>query len=137
MESHVNHESAGSVVRHIYDAFGRGDLAAVLARIDPDATLQFEGPSSVPWTGVWSGRDGWTRFFTTLGANLDRLEVTMEPFAAEGERVVAAGRYRGVVRTTGRRIDSPLVHLWTVRSGLVTHCIELTDTASEAASMAG
>ena len=60
----------------------------------------------------------------------------MEPFAAQGDNIVTAGRYQARVRLTGRRIDSPLVHLWTVRHGMVVKCQELTNTATEAAACA-
>ena len=119
-------------VAGIYEAFGCGDFAAVLNRINPQAELQFEGPSTVPWTGRFHGREGWTKFFQALGQNVDDIRVTMEPFAAQGDRVVFVGRYQGRVKATGQRIDSPLVHLWTLRNGLVARCLELTDTAAEA-----
>lgn len=122
------------IVMGIYEAFGRGDLPAVLNRVDPQAELQFEGPSAVPWTGNYHGREGWTKFFQTLGRNVDEITLTMEPFAAQGDRVVVAGRYQARVKATGQRIDSPLVHLWTLRNGMVARCLELTDTAAEAAA---
>jgi uncharacterized protein len=124
------------VVLGIYDAFSRGDLPAVLQSIDPQADLEFEGPSAVPWTGHWHGREGWTKFFQALGEHVDDLTLTMAPFAAQGEHVVAVGRYQGRVRRTGRHIDSPLVHLWTIRDGMVATCVELTNTAAEAAACA-
>ena len=58
----------------------------------------------------------------------------MEPFAAQGDNVVAVGRYRARVKLTGKRIDSLLVHLWTIRNGMVVRCQELTNTAVEAAA---
>ena len=122
------------IVMGIYEAFGRGDLPAVLNRLDPQAELQFEGPSAVPWTGHYRGREGWTEFFQALGGNVDEITLSMEPFAAQGDRVVFAGRYQGRVKATGQRIDSPLVHLWTLRDGRVVGCLELTDTAAEAAA---
>ena len=33
-----------------------------------------------------------------------------------------------------KRIDSRLVHLWTIRNAKVVRCQELTDTATEAAA---
>ena len=96
--------------------------------------LSYEGPSAIPWAGNWHGREGWGTFFQTLGENLDDIKVTMEPFAAQGDNVVAAGRWQGRVKQTGQRIDSPLVHLWTIRNGLVVRCQEMTNTASEAAA---
>lgn len=130
----MSEQSNLDVVLEIYDAFRRGDVPAVLNRLDPQAELLFEGPSAVPWTGTFHGRDGWTTFFQTLAENLDGLRVTMEPFAAQGDNVVAVGRYQGVVKRTGKRIDSPLVHLWTIRNGLVARCVELTNSAAEVAA---
>lgn len=122
------------LVQEIYDAFSRGDIATVLNFIDREAELEFEGPNAIPWAGSWHGRDGWTKFFQTLGDNADEITVEMKPFAAQGDHVVSAGRYRARVRRTGRRIDSPLVHLWTIRNGKVVMCRELTNTASEVAA---
>ena len=93
--------------------------------------LNFEGTSGIPWAGNWHGREGWGKFFQTLGENLDDIRVTMEPFAAQGDNVAAAGRYQGRVKQTGQRIDSPLVHH---KQRPVVRCQELTNTASEAAA---
>ncbi len=122
------------VVLGIYDAFRRGDVPGILNLLDPQAELQFEGPSTIPWIGSRRGHDGWTTFFQAVGQSLEDVTLSMEPFAAQGDRVVAAGRYQGRVKRTGKRIDSPLVHLWTVRNGKAVRCQELTDTAAEAAA---
>ena len=123
-----------ALVLSVYDAFSRGNIAAVLDHLDPLAELNFEGPSAIPWAGDRHGREGWARFYQVLGENLDEIMVKMEPFAAQGEHVVTAGRYQARVKLTGKQIDSPLVHLWTIRNGRVVRCQELTDTATEAAA---
>jgi uncharacterized protein len=130
----MSEEANVRLIRELYDAFSRGDVAAVLNSLDPQAELSFEGPGAIPWAGNWHGREGWVKFFRTLGENADEITLQMEPFAAQGDNVVTAGRYRARVKRTGRRIDSPLVHLWTVRDGMVVKCLELTDTAAEAAA---
>jgi len=123
-----------ALVQGLYDAFNRGDIAAVLNSIDAEADLEFEGPKAIPWAGNWHGREGWTGFFQAIGGNADEISVDMRPFAAQADRVVSAGRYRARVKRTGQWIDSPLVHLWTIRNGLVVKCVELTNTATEAAA---
>jgi len=130
----MNDQPNVALVLSVYDAFGRGDIAAILNRLDPQADLIFEGPSTIPWAGNRHGRDDWAKFFQLVGENLDEIRVTMEPFAVQGDNVVAAGRYQARVKLTGKRIDSPLVHLWTIRNGMVVRCHELTDTATEAAA---
>jgi ketosteroid isomerase-like protein len=120
------------LVQEIYESFSRGDVAAVLNMLDPQADLHFEGPKAIPWARNWHGLEGWTKFFQTLGENLDEITLQMEPFAAQGDNVVTVGRYKAHVKLTGKRIDSPLVHLWTVRNGVVVKCQEMTNTAAEA-----
>jgi ketosteroid isomerase-like protein len=124
------------LIRGLYDAFSRGDIGAVLNFLDPRADLIFEGPKTIPWAGNWHGREGWSKFFEALGGAADEITLKVEPFAAQDDKVVAAGRYQANVKLTGKRIDSPLVHLWTIENGLVVRCQELTDTAAEAAACA-
>lgn len=124
-----------ALVLSVYHEFSRGDIAAVLNHLDPQADLTFEGPPAIPWAGSWHG--GLGKFFQALGDTLDDITLTMEPFAAQGDNVVAAGRYQARVKRTGKRIDSPLVHLWTIRNGMVVRCQELTNTAAEAAACTG
>jgi ketosteroid isomerase-like protein len=123
-----------ALVLSVYDAFRRGDIAAVLNHLDPQADLNFEGPSAIPWAGNRHGREDWAKYFQAIGENLDEVTLTMEPFAVQGDNVVTAGRYQARVKLTGKRIDSPLVHLWTIRNAMVVRCQELTDTATEAAA---
>ena len=125
-----------AVIQGIYDKFSRGDIPGILNQLDPRAELVYEGPAAIPWTGNRRGRDEWAQFFQAVGENVDEVKVTMEPFAAQGDNVVAAGRYQARVKATGKRIDSPLVHLWTVRNGLVVKCQEFTNTAAEVAALA-
>lgn len=65
-----------------------------------------------------------------------RNHLDMQPFAAQDDKVVAAGRYQADVKRTSKRIYSPLVHLSTIENGLVMRCQELTNTAAEAAACA-
>src|ERR1044072_8769885 len=107
------------LIRQLYDACGRGDIVAVLNFLDPQADLNFEGPKTIPWAGNWHGREGWTKFFQTLAENADGITLQMEPFATQDDHIVTVGRYQARVKLTGQRIDSPLVHLWTIRNGMV------------------
>ena len=133
-------QSNVELVTSIYDAFVRGDVPAILKCLDPQAELLFEGSSAIPWSGNRRGHDGWLSFFQAIGESLDGVTFTetMKPFAVQGDRMVFHGRYAARVKSTGKRIDSPLVHLWTLRNGNVVRCQELTNTALEAAAcMAG
>ena len=128
----MNTQSNPQVIQDLYATFQRGDIPGVLNLLHADAELNFEGPASIPWAGNFRGREAWSKFFQAIGNNVDQVTVQMQPFATEGDRVVAVGRYQAHVKRTGKRIDSPLVHLWTLRDGKVIRCLELTNTAAEA-----
>src|SRR5271155_2805733 len=101
-------EANVSLIQDLYDAFSRGDIVAVLNVLDPQAELNFEAPSAIPWAGNWHGHEGWTKFFQTLSENTDEITLKMEPFAAQGDNVVSVGRYQARVKRTGNRIDTQI-----------------------------
>ena len=132
----MSDQSNVALVASIYDAFVRGDIPAILNCLDPQAELVFEGSPAIPWAGNRRGHDGWLSFFQAIGESLDDVVFaqTMKPFAVQGDQIVFHGRYAARVKSTGKRIDSPLVHLWTIRNGKVVRCHELTNTAMEASA---
>src|SRR5438552_2347874 len=40
-----------------------------------------------------------------------------EEFVDGGDQVVVLGRYRGIAKGTGKRLDVPFVHVWTLKDG--------------------
>ncbi len=104
------------VVKQVYDAFRRRDLAAALALYAPDVVL--DQSSEVPWGGHYVGHEGARVFFARLAALIDST-LALESFIDAGDSVVAIGRTRGTVRQDGARYDVPIAHVWTIRGGLV------------------
>ena len=132
----MSDQSNIAVVQSIYSAFERGDIPGIISCLDPQSELAFEGSSAIPWSGNRRGHDGWLSFFQAVGESMEGVvfSQTMTAFAVQGDHVVFAGRYTGRVKATGKAIDSPLVHLWTLRNGKVIRCQEMTNTAAEAAA---
>lgn len=125
-----------SLVLSLYEAFRRGDIATILNSVDPQVSWETEAPASVPYSGVGRGLDMVKKFFAGIGSTMDQITLEMELFAAQGDNVVTAGRYQARIIPTGRRIDVPLVHLWTIRNGKVVRYVNLSDTAAMAEAYA-
>lgn len=106
---------AVEVVRGIYGAFARRDLAAALALLASD--VEIVQSHEVAWGGHHRGHAGARTFFTRLGEALDST-LALERLIDAGEGVVAVGRTCGVTRASGRSYDVPFSHVWTVRDGL-------------------
>jgi ketosteroid isomerase-like protein len=64
-------------------------------------------------TGEHTGLDGINDLFEMIGEQLEVISFEMAPIAAEGDVVVAAGRQDYTVKTTGKKVQGPLVHVFT------------------------
>ena len=92
------------VVKNAYDAFGRGDIAAILSSLTDDVTWHLVGPSEIPYAGLRQGRDGAAEFFRLLGESDD--VALFEPRRSrrrEPRRCVRALRSSSKVYREGRK----------------------------------
>jgi hypothetical protein len=124
--------NAVEIVRGIYAAFDRGDLAAILAASSPDATVH-QTPE-LPWGGHHLGHAGLQRFVGALTASVQARFVPQTLFAA-GDQVVSVGHSRGTVRANGRAFEVAAVHVWTVVDGRVTRFDAYIDTPAMLAAL--
>ena len=118
-----------AVVRGIYQAFGSGDVPAVLGAMSPDIVWNeaenFPLADRNPYVGPNAILEG---VFARLAADWDGFAVGIEELLDAGDAVVALGRYRGTHRATGRAIDAQLVHIWRIEDGKAKAFQQLTDT---------
>ena len=124
------------LVRRSYDAFARGDLDAVVA--DMHDEIEWHQAQGLPHGGTYLGlaavrrnvfepleRDWWSEF-----------SAVPDEFLDAGDEVVVLGRYRGVAKETGRQLDVPFVHVWSVRDGKAWRFRQFLDTAGWVAALA-
>ncbi len=100
-------------VQHIYEAFGRGDIPAILAHMAEDVDWEYDKPDAkVPWLERRAGRAGVGAFFESLGA-LEFQRFEPKALLESGPLVVALIDIALVVRATGRTVaETDEVHLW-------------------------
>jgi ketosteroid isomerase-like protein len=118
------------LIKDIYAAFGRGDVAAIAAKVAPRARWDFNvGNSDVPWHRPVTGPAEVPKF---LAAFIENVQVeTFEPrrFIASGEDVIVHLRLAYVVRKSGKRVEEEQLQWWTVRDGKVAGLRHFEDTA--------
>jgi ketosteroid isomerase-like protein len=112
------------IIRSGYEAFGRGDIPAVLAVLSPDIT--WTSPDTVATGGTFKGHDEVLGFFASIPETYEVIEVRPERFVEQGETVVVLGRHVG--RSRAADFDVPFAHAWTVHDGLATSFFEYFDT---------
>jgi uncharacterized protein len=127
-----------ATVQRIYAAFGRGDIAAILAELAEDVAWE-TWPSSaqdagVPWLVRRQGRDAVAGFFASL-EGLDHHRFEPLNFLAGGDQVAVVVAIDLTVLATGARFQDEEVHLWTFGAdGRVTGYRHVPDTAKHIAA---
>jgi uncharacterized protein len=118
------------IIMEIYEAFGRGDVAAILDSVTDDVDWAAEAASSAaPWYGVRHGRDAVAVFFSDFGSTMEVEEFTPVSFAANDTDVLTVVRFRARSRGTGRTAQMNLHHYFKFRDGKVAYYRGTEDTA--------
>jgi uncharacterized protein len=125
------------LVQGVYEAFGRGEIPAVLAAFDPKIEWrEAEGHPYQPSGDAWIGPDAVLQnLFKRIGAEWDAFKVTPNHFHDAGDTVAVQGRYTGTFKPTRRDLDAQFCHVWKVRGGKVVSFQQFVDTAQLQAVM--
>ncbi len=120
---------SGEFIKGLYDAFGRGDVPAVLGAFDPQIQWReaegFIYAEGNPYTGPQAVAEG---VFGRIVGDVEGFAVHPERFIDGGDTVVVEGRYRGTWKATGAAIDAQFAHVWQLRDGTVVRFRQYTDT---------
>lgn len=117
-------------IQSLYEAFGRGDAATVLGGLAPD--VQWREAETQPYAEgnpYDSPQRVGEEVFGRIMMDFDGFTVSPQLFVAEGDHVVATGRYTGTHKASGTSLDAQFAHVWTVRDGKVQRFQQYTDTA--------
>jgi ketosteroid isomerase-like protein len=122
-------------IQRLYDAFGRGDVDAVLADLSDDVDWAAEASStSVPWYGSHRGKSEVPRFFEEIGSNVEITEFTPLSFTSNDTDVIATVRWAYTVRATGKSAAMYMQHWWRFADGQVVFFRGSEDTEQSAAA---
>ena len=120
--------AAVELVKRSYDAFARDDLDGVLADMHPE--IEWHQAQGLPHGGFYRGLDEVRRnIFEPLDAEWwEEFSADPDEFLDAGDEVVVLGRYRGIAKGTGKRLDVPFVHVWTVDGDKAVRFRQFLDT---------
>jgi len=112
-----------ALMKDTYDAFGRGDIPAVLGVLDED--IDWNAPEVLPHSIPVGGRDDVAKFFQNIGSTWDQFSLTVDDVVASGDRVCVVGHAGGTI--DGKQASYGFVHAWTLRDGVCTRFDEYVD----------
>jgi ketosteroid isomerase-like protein len=100
-------------VRAIYDAFGRGDIPAILDQLAEDVAWDLDAPGyGIPIYEPGVGKEHVQRFFEAL-QDLEFLRFEPTNFLTGGNQVAVPINVQVEVKATGKVAEALEIHLWT------------------------
>ncbi|HEX2056555.1 MAG TPA: nuclear transport factor 2 family protein [Nitrospiraceae bacterium] len=126
-----------SLVRGMYESFGRGDVSSVLGGMDQGIEWHeaenFIYADRSPYIGPQAVLEG---VFMRLAGEWENFTVTPEEWLDAGNHIVVLGSYTGKNRETGREVRAQFAHIWGVAHGRVVRFQQYTDTKQFAEAIA-
>lgn len=122
------------IVSEHYAASDRGDLAAMLADVAPDA--RWTEMAGFPCAGTWVGPAHIAEHvFKVLGSEWNDYRMTLESLVDGGDCIVGIGTYSGTYKRTGRAMQARVAHVWRLTGGKIVAFEQFTDTLLVAKAM--
>lgn len=121
-----------------YEAFGRGDMAALAEAMADDIEWVNPGDPAVdPNAGTFKGKEAVLGWFGGLASTVEFTTFEPREFIAQNDKVVSLVYAEASARKTGRAIVNHEAHVWTFRDGKVARLQIYLDTAATAAAHRG
>jgi ketosteroid isomerase-like protein len=117
-----------AIVKEVYAAFARRDLAAIVPRLSPEVVWSEPANPHNPAAGTRHGHAGFLEW-ARIGAEAEDIEaLTPALFLSGDDAVAVVGHMKCRARRSGRTYESDFVHVVRFRDGLVTSFQEFFDT---------
>ena len=122
--------AATSIVQKVYEAFGRGDVPALLEMVADDVDWEFVGSPGLPYAGRRRGKKQVADFFAAIPV-ADRIQA-FEPreFIEADGHVTVLGWEKSTAIDTGKDFESDWIHLFSLKDGKVTRWRGFFNTAA-------
>ncbi len=114
----------------MYEAFGTGDIATVLAALDTNVEWweaeNFIYADKNPYVGPHAVLEG---VFMRIANDWDGFVVASNGVLDAGDTAIGYGHYIGTNKTSGKAVRAQFAHFFSFRDGKVVKFQQYTDTA--------
>lgn len=125
--------SAREAAEAFYASVHAGDFDQLFSVLSDDCTIEYQGPPSIPFAGIFKGKDKCRIFFGHVAEDVDIKEFRQDDFIVDGDMVAVTGHLTLQMHSTGLVYDSDYVHIHNVRNGQIERFRDYQDTAKAAA----
>jgi len=124
----MNEQDNVKLIQQAYAAFQQGNIDQVLSSMTDSIT--WHSPGNIPMGGRRTGKQQVAEFFRLLNEHEEILRFEPTQFIAQHDTVVVLMQYKARVKSTGRVVETPAVHVFTIKDGKVAAFEEFFDTAA-------
>lgn len=118
----------------LFEAFGAGDVPGILEYVNDDIVIEFYGPPTIPYAGIYRGREAARGFFETVLSSVEIHQFEPQEMLADADKVVVTGHLNLKAISTGGVIDSDFVHVITLTNNKWSRFRDFMDTAKAVAA---
>jgi ketosteroid isomerase-like protein len=122
------------VVKKCYEAFGRGDVPAILQLVAEPVDWKFIGAKKLPYSVSCRNRKDVEHWFASVAEADDLVDFEPREFIPAGEHVTVLGWERTAAKPGGKVFESEWAHVFTVREGRVVRFWGIYDSEASAAA---
>lgn len=116
------------IIRGLYESFASGDVAAVTAAFADD--IAWTEADGFPLAGTYIGPQAVVEnVFMRLADFSDNWGVVVDRLVADGDTVIADGKYTWNHKESGVPCEVRMAHVWTLADGKAISFLQHVDTA--------
>ena len=116
------------IIEALYQDFASGDVPAVVAKFDD--SISWTEADGFPLAGTYVGPQAVVEnVFMRLSEIGDGWGVVVERFVADGDTVIANGKYTWKHKKSGDPCEVRMAHVWTLADGKAIAFLQHVDTA--------
>lgn len=119
--------SNSDIIKSLYNSFASGDVPAVLGAMD--ANISWTEAEGFLYGGTYIGPNAvLENVFMKLGGEWEGFSAVPDQIIDGGDVIVALGNYGGKYNKTGKSMNVPFAHVYTLSGGKILKFVQYTDT---------
>lgn len=125
-------KTALEIAKSMYQALLSGDFDQVHDHLHENCVIEFYGPNSIPYAGIYRGKEICKKFFDHVQNDVVIHTFTQDEFIAGERQVAVVGHLTLEANATGRVYDSEYAHIIDIEDGKWIRFRDFADTATVA-----
>lgn len=126
-------DTALNVVNEFYASIHAGDFGKLFEILSDDCTIEYYGPSVIPFAGYFRGKEKCRIFFNHVAEDVNIQEFRQDEFISSDDKVAVTGLLTLEFKDTGKIYSSEYAHVITVAGNQIVRFRDFQNSALAAA----